>query len=1366
MIKQQSGELAALRRNALIDFCIGMKDVDDDEDQQSRLHNAEDVFEWLRTDPLDSDQVQTSWVAEAVSCLQQYIHAVYQKLEPGYAGREFDKKDLQDWEIASNYSVWAASQLLKCTPADYITPYARIRKTSLFKTLENNLNQTRLTSDSVQLAVQEYLRVFEETCNLEVLTAYMDGDDPRGADYYFVGRERITPHRYFWRRAQIEIDQASVAVNPTAWSEWQQADIPTDEHVLDSRLVFWGGRLCLVWVEWRTALIDIEGVMQKPFELEIKVAFVALNGQWSPPMTLHLSLFDKDVSANFRLVAVALRDEFETEYPKGRLAVHLTNSTAGPANANPVEIYETRDSLFRKVPDESPVMDYLANVLFDNPVTVQQKVRPADHSSMSSSVTTSGSLTAHYLLKAYVVPGTVDGKPGHILRVQGHCPVVVLGEAGSLKSIKLELKNPADGDPDPNEKDRSDNGGWSTDWVEVKRQSLVGQSVTFTLGGTGVGTKTFVISIHAAPISTPLPIINKTDAQGAQFLTLNQPSDVKLKHVRLNTLIGAELVTRSNVSMDAVLAWETQFPDEPALPDGSAEPNGPFDGCNSLFFWELFFHLPHLVASRLSAENRFLEAQQWLHYLFDPQAPAVTADKKPAYWRCRPLGVNVTDDDISCEANAPTDPDAIAYSSPRHYQILIFLDYVSNVIAWGDWLYRQLTRDTLAAAKLQYVRAQSLMGESPDTRTLNRWEPAPLKDLVTQVDVRSALAAFEQNLQVDAGRLPVKTVYFEDPGVIGAQSFKLPVSPRLLECYELPARRIYNLRHNMTLDGKTLSIPLFSAMDPNDLLGSLASGGTGTARLMGGQLRVAAFHWRVLFDAAVRATQFLQECGNQVLRLLEQQDRAEQEEMQQRHLTELGGFAVTVQEETLAQLKESLIATQRSRAMADERRVHYERLYNENISATEYQVMADIDSAKYLAALSTGFQVAGAVIDSFPNVFGLANGGHQPGSLPRAISYGIQIAADTELRNAEKTAASESYRRRREDWGLARDQAAAEIQAIDAQLIAQESSIRAADANLQQIIRANAQARSLFEFLKSRATNLELYRWYVGQCKTLHYQAYDQVVGLCLSAQTAMQAQTCEFETSSIRPDVWLDHRHGLTAGDCLRLDLLRMEADYLLRYERRLELVKTISLRQLFDDSTDSQEGGKNWAETLIDIQLHGVVNFKLTQLLFDRDYHDHYCRQISMVEVTLPMLTSPFENARATLLQVGSVTATKPSIRSLEYLHGPGDEVAPADVLFNLSSGQQVALSIGLDDTGLAAARPDEGLLNPFENTGAVSRWKLTFPWPKRLEQARMLASLNDIVIKIRYTAKVGDAAFAKRVQELVAGADLKTVLRGKQS
>lgn len=818
--------------------------------------------------------------------------------------------------------------------------------------------------------------------------------------------------------------------------------------------------------------------------------------------------------------------------------------------------------------------------------------------------------------------------------------------------------------------------------------------------------------------------------------------------------MGPELVQRANISVDAVLDWETQHLKEPDPAAGSIdEPNGPFDGANGLFFWELFFHLPHLVASRLSAENRFAEAQQWLHYLFAPQAPAdsETTPPKPLYWRCRPL---TGPGNLGCEAEAPTDPDAIGYSAPRHFQRVAFTEYVNNLIAWGDWYYRQLTRDSLVAARLYYVQAESLMGKAPTARTVNRWQSKTVEQLMTHTDVRPALEQFEENLAFTLADVPAGAKQAPALGMLGIEGFELPINEQLLELFEVPGMRLSNLRNNLTIDGKTLDIPLFSPpTDPKRLLQDLAAGGAGSPRPMGGQVQVVAFRWRVMFEAALRAVQTLQDYGVQILRLLEQRDRAEMEELQRSHLVDLGAYAQTLQEQIIKQMDASVTALEQSKAVATERAVAYEAKVVSNVSDAEYKVMDMLYLSKtYTLAGAISEGVGAAVKATVPIGFGVES----VGDLAKVVGVVSKLMASGVALDAEKMATTETYRRRRGEWQLQGQQARAEERALTEQITAQNHAVEAARANLRQTLQANAQALTLYTFIKKRATNAELFGWLLGQLKALHYQAYDAVVSLCMSAQASLSFETGDYDSQIPLPQVWLDERHGLTAGEHLKVHLLRMEREYLHRHERRQELVKTISLRQLFNDTVGPQVGFVDWASALDALQKTGSLEFRFTQLLFDRDHPGHYCRQISTVEVDIPALTGPYENIKATLLQVSSITATKASTRSVEYLHKPANAVAPADVRFNLRSGQQITLSVGVGDTGMATVKPDEGLLNPFECTGAVSHWTLHFPWPLKEPQKSMLASLTDIIVRIRYTAKVGDPTFTRKVEELVKRVD----------
>jgi len=1366
MTSNNIGLLQEKRRTALLDYCIGQVRAE----RYPPLLTPEDVFELLRIDPLDSARVQTSGVAEAISCAQQYISAVYNKMEPGFGNHEFPPEQLENWALYNNYSDWAAVQMIALYPENYINPCVRQRKTDLFRTLENHLNQARLSIDSVLAALQAYLQAFEQICDLDVVSGYMDGTTPECAGYYFFGRQRVPPFQYFWRKAKIEITPTCLAVNPAAWSEWKAVDIQPAGRVLDMRPVVWNGRLCMVWAEWRDKVGEIlkadppdpkkdDRTRFVPHQLDINLAFMRQNGQWSAPLSLRHCEFDEDLSAGTRLIATVWVDP---QVPKGKLGVLLVNGKTGTGALNEKAII---DVLMRPVAEDSgrwlemaAKERFVSALTIQHPLVLEVTVVPTE--------SPSGDMAIFLGLNVFAM--RVDDND--VLMVEGFCRPTDVSEIKDI-NFTLQLENSANGDPAPVTCAVSTAGGWTMNFLDTfTRPKGTWNNVRFTLKSDteGFGGKQFDLTIvELSDFLAPTLLKNTTDA--AQFLDFQLGADWALRYVRLNSLFGPELVTRSTVSPATLLNWESQHLSEPPPTNVEFEErNGAFDGANGLFFWELFFHLPHLIATRLRDEERFAEALVWLHFIFDPRSAADSSSvpAKPNYWRCRPLINDLGN--AGCEAVAPADPDAIGYSAPVHLRMLIFIEYVKTLMAWGDWHYRQLTRESLVAAKLCYVQAGSLMGKPPLTQTVNLWQTATLDNLLAQSCTRTALETFEQTLNYSLADVPAGSDTAPMLGMLGCAPFRAPINDELLTWFNQPQYRMNNLRNNLTIDGKPMLLPLFNPpTDPNQLLRDLAAGGVGGARPMGGRLVVIAFRWRAIFEVALRAVQALQDYGSQVLNLLERRDRAEQEELQQNHLVELGNYAQTAQEQSIAQLEASLTALEQSRTVARERADAYAARYDENVSAVEYQVMANLDQSKELALTARILKPVGAAVAAAPNIFGMANGGFRVDKVTDAICFGLEIASSMLQIDADKQATTEGYRRRRNEWGLQRDQALAEIAAIDAQIVAQRHAIDAARTNLAQTLRANAQALTMYNYLKKRATNAELFGWMLGQLKALHYQAYDAVVSLCLSAQAAMNAETGDYDSNIPLPQVWQDQRHGLTAGEHLRAFLLRMEYEYLQRTERRLEVVKTISLRRLFNDAIDPQVGIGSWEAALAQLQTTGSLEFKLTQLLFDRDYPGHYCRQISSVEMDFPVLTGPFEDVRATLLQIGSMTASRASVQSVQYLHNPDPgDVASSDVLFNLRPGQQIALSVGIADNGMAAVKPDEGMLYPFENTGVVSSWIVKLPWHKDPQQAARLLSMSDCILRIRYTCKSGDQSFTDSVKELVNAAQKGRAAKGVRS
>lgn len=1471
------------------------------------LLTPEDLNEYLMLDTRDSAQLEATSISANIRCLQQHIQSVYSGMELGYESSYFEPEDLEYWyQILSHYSTWSANVMLKDQAENYIVPSLRLKKTSLFRTLENGLNQMRLNTDSVHRALMEYTQAFQRICDLDVIGGYIDGADIQQANYYLIGQERTPPFAYHWRPVRVDVANESERINPAAWGEWQQIEMGTADKVVDIRPVYWGGRLVMVWCEWRERQVDKEGVVQIPWSLEIKVSFSSLNGQWSAPVSLHQRFCEYDFS-NGRLTAVSLGDGDPRD---DLLAVCYTNrqSLDGHPTSQEIEIHETRDALFRKIPDHTATVLMLTFARFDNPNSLQQKVGSDDFSNIEieSSTSVPGSINDHFFLDAIHTRESVGGNDYDVLRIRGRCDAVE--EAGrSIERISISwqsesesgntsisivsageralritmitgeeptqshtlglsrfldeddapdnekisihtfdqehFKETSSGDrlwsaeavvtleaewlalllartqdevragagfsmtgvgdavlneqnqvvpkiayvpvtfllklgnrlpDDPNNWVSTGllNGQYATPWLTYRRDlpSLgtqgfpIGDPIEFEFGAQDDvphGRNKFTVRLQQPARRYPKVTIDKSDSAGAQFLSFNKPG-LALKYVRVNSTFGPVLTSRAAISVDALLGWETQHLEEPPRPDGTLEKNGPFDGCNGLYFWEMFFHTPDLVGARLTAEGRYREAQGWYEYIFNPLArevegatPRDTTRSEvipaPAYWRCRPLGNDI---DPSYEIEAPTDPDAIGYSAPVHMRIALFLRYVDNLIAWGDSQYRRLDYDSMIAARLNYSRALSLMGNEPKARTATIWQPVTLKQLLQDIQGRDALKAFEARFEINLNDIPTGMAGTPRLDLLGTNVFLSPVNERPEALRKLLKARLDNLRQNRSIEGLPLSIPLFSPpMDPLDLLRAQANSDLGTSRNPGGQVQVVPYKWQTVHNLALQGTEFLIQHEEQLRSWLEQRDRAELEELQQSHLIELADYARSIHEATIAQLEATAASLRQSETMLDARIRYYQEQIDEGISQAEYFALETSRVARYFGAGTSALRALSAALDVVPNIYGTSTGGARPGAIPQAAAEINQISVDLLMLEADETNINEQYRRRAQEWRFSLDQSNGEARVLREQILAQEHAISTARASLLQTEAANTQAMAVYAFYKNRATGRELSNWVVGQMKTLIYQVYDVVAGLCLCAENCWQYEMGDFKSRFIRPDVWMDNYHGLTTGYSLKLDLLRMAAARVKRDEHRLELVKTISLKTLLG------EGWKDLAET-------GKLSFLLNERLFNEDYPGHYCRQVKRLSVTFPGLLGPYEKIRAVLVQLSSATILEPSIDAVRHLHDPiGNPDVPdaGKLVRNLRPYQQAAFSIGLDDSG-AVDYPNDDRYQRFEGTGAHADYELKFPRHLEPAQQRLLASLTDIILTLTYQAKDGGNNFAVEVERELGSTSAMSAQSGR--
>ena len=156
-------------------------------------------------------------------------------------------------------------------------------------------------------------------------------------------------------------------------------------------------------------------------------------------------------------------------------------------------------------------------------------------------------------------------------------------------------------------------------------------------------------------------------------------------------------------------------------------------GLYSIYNWELFFHIPLLIATRLSQNQKFDEARKWFHFIFDPtRANFPDSSGYEKFWLTNPFKKEINQqslpigevfntsspEDLELQvenwANNPFNPHAVARLRISAYMRATVLKYIDNLIAWGDHLFQQNTIETINEASLLYVLAANILGKKPD----------------------------------------------------------------------------------------------------------------------------------------------------------------------------------------------------------------------------------------------------------------------------------------------------------------------------------------------------------------------------------------------------------------------------------------------------------------------------------------------------------------------------------------------------------------------------------------------------------------------------------------------------------------------------
>jgi hypothetical protein len=360
--------------------------------------------------------------------------------------------------------------------------------------------------------------------------------------------------------------------------------------------------------------------------------------------------------------------------------------------------------------------------------------------------------------------------------------------------------------------------------------------------------------------------------------------------------------------------------------------------------------------------------------------------------------------------------------------------------------------------------------------------------------------------------------------------------------------------------------------------------------------------------------------------------------------------------------------------------------------------------------------------------FAMTYGGREIGSSLKGAGEAFKMLSSFTNLIGSMSSILGNYERRSQEWELQRDLAQHDIDQIQRQIQAAELRKLIAEKEIDIHEKNIEQTDEVYDFLKTKFSSKDLYQWMLNQLSGLYFQSYKLAYDLAKSAEKAYQY---ELNTDDVYINFghWDSLKKGLLAGERLMLELNQMEKAYLENNARTLEIEKTISLAQLEElDQTD-------YGNTLLALRNTGKCSFKLTEELFDRDYPGHYCRKIKNISVSIPAIIGPYENIKATLTQKSNSVLMRPDSSAIQiknnsiYL-----DMDSTNVRSNWHSLEQIAISKGINDSGMFELNFRDERYLPFEGTGAISEWTLEVP---KTTNSFDFDCLIDVVINLKYTA-----------------------------
>lgn len=795
--RQPLDTLRIKRRDALVAEAV----------HRLNLRDANDLFGRLLVDSEMGPCMQTTRIRLAMSSVQLFVQRNQLGLEQStdQAGNPTAQHvspaaiDGREWDWMQHHRMWEANIKVLLNSENYIDMSLRRDKTPPYRTVEADLMQGDVSASRATAALENYLNELEQVSRLQTVGMYRD--TPRDAKgnpvwgretLYFVGATQTQPKKHYSRqfvKYGFDRDQGR-------WTPWQVIDLDLQDAYYVTPTVFLG-ELWLFWIDFREVATppDLQANSAKgslPTKLwERTLRWSRLQrDKWSQPKSAPLSSVEA-LSANYGHHVIRLVPQAARS---GKIGWGLLQ------RENNVAMLEVDPHQVRISPNQNLYVGF-DSYPFLNVANANELSLYIDASASRIKVFRSARTYRIAISNQEAISGFGFRAPG--IRTPAANPCHFTYDIGSGEVLAQPY--------------------WDYEFQMIITTAYTNFSVLEKP------------RLHFSPLH---------HAYVSEF-------SQTLRQEGLNAFFDI-----STQQLPASSWFSDLRPNEQVVPISNYPELGvdlSSNGSYSAYNTELFFSIPFAVASELSKQQRFREAREWFHFVFNPTTTQTTPARPQGarYWNFLPFQrdqgsasiqalvrklADATDQSpeklsflnaIAQWRIDPFDPHVVARMRPVAYQKAVVIAYIKNLIAWGDQLFRRDTMESLNEASQFYILAAQLLGRPgeiipPRTRPVVKAFTELRADIsVTGTNgLSNPLVAAESVLPVgfsgnaaSTANLP-KTLYF-----------CVPSNPVLNELRQTVQDRLFKMRNCMNIDGVVRQLALFEPpIDPAALVRARAAG--------------------------------------------------------------------------------------------------------------------------------------------------------------------------------------------------------------------------------------------------------------------------------------------------------------------------------------------------------------------------------------------------------------------------------------------------------------------------------------------------------------------------------------------------------------